>query len=130
MGRRVALAVFGLTVSSFIAACAIQIMVYVFSPEEGAEAASCERGLAELAQGVRRARAAAAEEAQGERAALKIFRENLSGWNKRASVERLCQGDAAALAKLTTIDRLRYAEEHAVRYEAAGGVAALRRRVH
>ncbi len=125
-----ALAVFGLTVSSFIAACAIQIMLVVFSPPPGPEAASCEQGLAELTQGVRRAREAAAKEPQGERAALKIFRENLSGWDKRASMERLCQGDAAALAKLESIDRLRYAEEHAVRYEAAGGVAALRRRVH
>ena len=49
-------------------------------------------------------------------------------WDSRASLESVCGSDAKTRAALAEIDALRYAEEHAVRYEAVG-LAPQRRRV-
>lgn len=48
-------------------------------------------------------------------------------WNARPRLDQDCEGDAIALRALSDIDALRYAEEHAVRYE-AGALANQRRR--
>jgi hypothetical protein len=77
---------------------------------------------------IRRARGAAAEEITGERPALQRFRDALSPeWQSRGAVSQSCQGDPAAIAALSDLDALRYAEEHAVRYEAVA-LAKQRRR--
>ena len=39
-------------------------------------------------------------------------------WHERASLSTACRGDKSGLRALKQIDQLRYAEEHAVRYEA------------
>jgi hypothetical protein len=59
--------------------------------------------------------------------ALRRFRASLlPEWHRRGELDLACQADARAQATLRAIDQLRYAEEHAVRYEAQG--LTLRRR--
>ncbi|MCA9630897.1 MAG: hypothetical protein KC766_24700 [Myxococcales bacterium] len=129
LGRRIALVVYGLLVGGFTLVCALQILATVWFPAPGAAASSCRSGLQDLISGVRNAQRAAAEETGGEREAVTRFRQGLGpAWERRQSVQALCQGDKQALTALKLIDRLRYAEEHAVRYE-AGDLAGLRRRV-
>lgn len=129
LGRRIALIVYGLVVSGFTAVCTVQILATVWFPAKGDPAVNCRAGLQDLIVGVRNAQRAAAEETGGEREALASFRQVLGpAWERRESVEALCQGDPEALTALRLVDRLRYAEEHAVRYEASD-VAGLRRRV-
>lgn len=128
LGARVAIALYGMVVGGFTAVCAVQIMIAVWWPPIGPAAPSCRAGLKQLIVGVEEARLAAAQ-ATGEREAVQRFRETLGpGWERRQSVSALCKADPAALRALKLVDRLRFAEEHAVRYD-SGDVAGLRRRV-
>jgi hypothetical protein len=128
-GRRVGIVLFALIVGGATATWTIQILLAVFAPPLLAVAKGCQSGTRELLVAVRRARSAAAAESGGERAALQRFRAALSPeWNSRTSLTALCQADPKGRAALTEIDALRYAEEHAVRYEAVG-LAPQRRRV-
>lgn len=121
--------VFGVIIGSAVAVWTLQILFAVFAPPVQAVAKDCHGGTADLLTAVRRARSAAASESGNERAALAKFRAALEPeWSARASLDNLCRSDAKALAALTEIDALRYAEEGAVRYEAVG-LAPQRRRV-
>ena len=127
-GRRIGIGIFGLIVSAATASWTIQILFAVFAPPIIADAKECRGGTRDLLGAVRRARLAAAAETGGERAALGRFRAALEPeWNTRASLDAACSSDPLARAALTEIDALRYAEEHAVRYEAVG-LAPQRRR--
>jgi hypothetical protein len=129
LGRRIGIAVFGLIVSGATASWTIQILFAVFAPPVQAVATECRGGTRGLLVAVRRARLAAASESGDERAALGRFRAALEPeWNTRTSLDSICRSDANARAALKEIDALRYAEEHAVRYEAVG-LAPQRRRV-
>ena len=129
LGRRVGIAVFGLIVSGATATWTIQILLAVFAPPVQTEAKDCRSGTRGLLVAVRRARLAAASENGDERAALGRFRAALEPeWSTRTSLDAVCRSDPKAQAALTEIDALRYAEEHAVRYEAVG-LAPQRRRV-
>jgi len=128
-GRRIGIAIFGLIVSGATATWTIQILYAVFAPPIQAVATECHGGTRDLLRAVRRARTAAASESGNERAALGRFRAALEPeWSTRASLDSVCRQDPKAWAALTEIDALRYAEEHAVRYEAVG-LAPQRRRV-
>ncbi len=129
LGRRIGIAIFGLIVSGATAIWTIQILFAVFSPPVLSVATDCRGGTRELLTAVRRARLAAASESGNERAALARFRASLEPeWSTRTSLDSVCRSDPKARAALTEIDALRYAEEHAVRYEAVG-LAPQRRRV-
>ena len=129
LGRRIGIAVFGLIVGGATATWTIQILVAVFAPPVFAVAKDCRAGTRELLTAVRRASLAAAAESGDERAALGRFRAALEPeWSTRASLDSVCRADRQAQAALAEIDELRYAEEHAVRYEAVG-LAPQRRRV-
>ena len=129
LGRRVGIAVFGLIVGGATAIWTIQILLAVFAPPAPALAKECRSGTRGLLVAVRRARLAAASENGDERAALGRFRAALEPeWSTRTSLDSVCRSDPKAQAALTEIDALRYAEEHAVRYEAVG-LAPQRRRV-
>src|SRR6185436_2674975 len=106
-----------------------QLLRQVFlTPAPPSPYASCEDGLRALAGAVARARNAASG-TEGEDAALGRFRQALEpDWRYRDSVEVSCRGSAPSERALDAIERLRYAEEHAVRRE-AGDLAPLRRRV-
>jgi hypothetical protein len=129
-GRRLGIALFVLVVAAFTGICSVQILVEVFGRHAGTpSAASCRRGLMTLIGAVRRARAAAEAETGGERAALARFRAELEPqWSERPALDATCRADAESLRAIGEIERLRYAEEHAVRYEAAD-LASRRRRV-
>ncbi len=128
-GRRVGIAVYALIVVAVTAIWTGEILFAVFAPPVVAVAADCHAGTRRLLMAVRRARMAAATETGDERAALARFRAVLEPeWSTRTSLNAICQPDPKAQAALTEIDALRYAEEHAVRYEAVG-LAPQRRRV-
>lgn len=128
LGRRAGIIAFALPVAGLTALWSYQILSVVFAAPSDQGVADCRTGALELERAVRRARAAAALEPNGESAALARFREGLRPeWDQREGIEFACSNDGAGKAALREIDALRYAEEHAVRYE-AGAVAAQRRR--
>lgn len=118
LGRRVGLLVFAFLVAGITAAWTLQIVRQVWFPVAGEPVADCRSGVLALLSSVQRARAAASE-ASGEGAALERFRRTLlPEWNTREALVSACQGDRKAEQALFHLDALRYAEEHAVRYEA------------
>ena len=128
-GRRAGIAVFSLIMVIATASWTYQILRAVFTPPILTVATECRTGTRGLLVAVRRARVAAASESGDERAALSRFRAALEPeWDSRASLESVCGSDAKTRGALAEIDALRYAEEHAVRYEAVG-LAPQRRRV-
>jgi hypothetical protein len=117
----VAIVVFGLIVSSITAVWSTQIVLQVWRPTAAATITDCRGGVVSLYRAVQRARSAAAANATGERAALDRFRRALQPeWSARPSLDAACASDSGAAAVLRQLDQLRYAEEHAVRYEASG----------
>ncbi len=118
LGRRAGIVVFALLVAIPTAVWSIQIMIAVWAPAVGATAAGCRQGLLGLLSAVERARAAGETEERGERKATERFRGALAPeWDARPALTTQCAGpDEARMLK--AIDALRYAEEHAVRYEA------------
>lgn len=128
-GRRAGLIAYAVVVGGFTVVCAAQIIYQVWGPRAGPRApVDCRIGVERLVTAVRRARKAGEAETGGERAAVTRFRAALRPeWDGRAALGRACQGDRVALRALGDTDRLRYAEEHAVRYESVE--LARRRRV-
>ena len=127
-GRRLGLLVFIVPVAGATAIWTAQIIHQVFWPSPGARPNDCRSAVLGLDQAIRRARQAAADEIRGERSALERFRDALGPeWRSRETTAQVCQGDPAAIAALSDLDALRYAEEHAVRYEAVA-LAKQRRR--
>jgi hypothetical protein len=89
---------------------------------------TCEAGLKKLDEGLASARKAAAEGDDDPDEALRRFRASLEPeWRYLEGIRATCTG-SEDLRGLDALERLRYAEEHAVRREAAS-LAALRRRV-
>ena len=130
VGRRIGIAVFSLIFAGATLIWTVQILTAVWgsappSPE------GCARGTESLEQALNRARKAYAELAgnEDERAALGRYRVALEPeWTQRKAVEAACQHDPPGLIRLKDVIALRYAEEHAVRYESLG-LAPLRRRI-
>jgi hypothetical protein len=129
-GRRLGLVLFGLIVSGLTLIWSLQIIRQVWFPEVGPLDQDCRTGTRGLISALERARKAAAAETGDERAALARFRAQLDPeWQKRAALERACRDDPAQASALQDVIQLRYAEEHAVRYETVD-LARLRRRVY
>lgn len=130
LGRRVGIAIFSAIFAGATAIWTIQILTTVWgsappSPE------GCARGTEILEQAVQHARAVYAQSSgnEDERAALQRYRGALEPqWSQRKAIEAACQGDEAGRKRLKDVVALRYAEEHAVRYESLG-LAPLRRRL-
>ncbi len=128
-GRRVGIVIFGIIVVGCTAIWTTEILRAIFAPANVTVATECKGGARGLLVAVRRARLAAAAESGDERAALARFRAALEPeWDSRPSLDSVCGSDPKTHAALAEIDELRYAEEHAVRYEAVG-LAPQRRRV-
>lgn len=129
-GRRVGIAVFSLIFAGATLMWTVQILSSVWGSAPPSPA-GCAAGTAKLEQALARAKKAYAELAgdQDERAALAHYRTALEPeWNERKAVEAACRGDEAGRNYLKDVIALRYAEEHAVRYESLG-LAPLRRRI-
>lgn len=90
----------------------------------------CRGGLSELARAIDRARQAASIFSEaGEDAALAQFRSALSPeWDRHDAIASACGRDRELASLLDVVERLRYAEERAVRREVSD-LAPLRRRV-
>jgi hypothetical protein len=134
LGRRIALALFYALVGAICAAATIQVAAQVFAQGPPSPYPSCDDGLRALVGALERARSAAAEgsgpsQEEGEDAALARFRTALEPeWRYRDGIAASCRESASREQALDVIERLRYAEEHAVRRE-AGDLAPLRRKV-
>lgn len=107
----------------------VQITQQVFyQPRIPSPYATCHEGLAALVAAVERARKAAPG-TDGEYPAIERFRKALNPeWTYFDSIADACRGSVNNEGALDAIERLRYAEEHAVRRE-AGDLAPLRRKV-
>ncbi|NUP06532.1 MAG: hypothetical protein HOW73_10785 [Polyangiaceae bacterium] len=126
--RQIAAIVFVGTMTAWVLGTSFQIVQQAIWPEAVATPwPTCEEGLRGLHSSLERAR----HDAEGDLdpdSALARFRAGLSPeWTYLAGVRKTC-GEAHKLPSLDALERLRYAEEHAVRREAAS-LAALRRRV-
>jgi hypothetical protein len=118
-GRRVGILVFAVFVSVPTLLWTFQIMETLFFPPSGPPPPSCDLGLLSLLRAVDRARLAARRESVGERRSLQRFRAALEPeWSSRPALDAVCRGAPANARRLRELDALRYAEEHAVRYEA------------
>lgn len=118
LGRTLGISLFALLVATFTAVCSIQICLQVWNPIVIPPRAGCSAGTLQLVEAIEAARAASADQAE-EQAALTQFRGAVSpAWAFRPGLARQCAGDVEAIRRLRAVDRLRYAEEHAVRYGA------------
>jgi hypothetical protein len=118
LGRTIGIAVFSLIVAAFTAVCSVQICLQVWAPEITPTTIDCSAGTLQLVEAIEAARLASADQAE-EQPALAKFRGALTpAWTHRAAIDRACTGDVGAIQRLRAVDRLRYAEEHAVRYGA------------
>jgi len=105
-------------VAAFTAICSIQICLQVWAPKIEALPVGCAAGTLLLIDAIEKARLAAADQPE-EQAALARFRGALApAWAHRPALGHACASDPEALRRLRAVDRLRYAEEHAVRYAA------------
>lgn len=128
-GRTLGVAVFSAIVASFTVVCTVQICLQVWAPKIADQSLECRPGISLLADALERARLAAAQQ-DGEQAALARFRALLAEpWKLEPAVARTCTNNREGSEALRALVRLRYAEEHAVRYEASD-LAARRRQVN
>lgn len=126
LGRRLGTLALATFVGVPTAIWSIQIMKAVWSPPPGPPPASCAAGMSGLLQALDRARSAARLSNSGERKNLAEFRAGLvPEWDSRAALGPLCEHEPRLQHLLKDIDALRYAEEHAIRYE-AGALAGQR----
>lgn len=143
-GKRVALVLLFGGLAAFVAACTIQLIQQVFftagsitagsdvtrrnASEPAFVFGSCREGLVALHAAVVRARGASEGESDVEQA-LGRFRGALQPeWGRFEAVRAACQSNEPDQHSLDAVERLRYAEEHAVRRE-AGSLEVLRKQV-
>jgi len=133
-GRRIAWVLFAAIVIGVVATWTTQIIQQVWFRPPSTTAVACRPGVLGLITAVRRARQAADSEIGGERAAVTRFRAALEPeWSGRDALTAACHSDPLGQRALREVDRLRYAEEHATRYEAVDlaprrrGIAKLER---
>jgi hypothetical protein len=120
LGQRIGIVLFAACVSIPTLVWTQQIMRALFFPPEGPAPSSCGTGQLALLRALERARAAARAEDPDERQSMARFREALAPeWSSRPALDALCRANPADGERLRAIDALRYAEEHAVRYEAS-----------
>lgn len=130
IGQRAGVAIFTLIFAGATLIWTIQILTTVWGSAPPS-AAGCAGGTANLERAIARARAVwlAHSGAQDERAALTTYRNALKPeWGEQKAVEAACREDEPGRKRLKDVVALRYAEEHAVRYESLG-LAPLRRRL-
>ena len=129
--RRAVMAAYYVVVVTFIVIAAGNVTWEIWAPRFRHQTpADCAAGLQTLQQGVDRARRAAGELSDAsEDAALARFRQALlPEWARRDEIAAACESNAELVTALDVIERLRYAEERAVRREVSE-LAPLRRKV-
>ena len=129
-GRRAGATIFGTIFTAATLLWTFQILSAVWGSAPPSPA-GCAGGTVSLERAAERARQAYAllSGDEDERTALARYRNALEPeWAQRKAVEAACRSDQAGLKRLKDVIALRYAEEHAVRYESLG-LAPLRRRL-
>jgi hypothetical protein len=117
--------------ATFIVIAASNVTWEIWSPRfHRHEPTDCGAGLEALKQSLARARQAAGDLSDAnEDLALARFRQALlPEWDRRDAIAAACESNAELARALDVIERLRYAEERAVRREVSE-LAPLRRRV-
>jgi hypothetical protein len=130
-GRRWTMTAYYVVVAVFIVIAAGNVVWQVWAPAfRKYPPVDCRAGLRDLTLALDRARDAAGSLAEaGEDTALSHFRSELSPeWDRHDAVAASCRKDRELAVALDVIERLRYAEERAVRRE-VDDLAPLRRRV-
>jgi hypothetical protein len=120
-GRLVALILFYTMVVVFVAGIALQLTIQVLSPKPSTDNASCEQGLVRLIEAVEAARVASEGAEDAPEVAIARFRQALSpAWENHTQIAQRCQSANSPDLKtaLDIVERLRYAEENAVRRDA------------
>jgi hypothetical protein len=122
IGQRVGIVVFAAIFSGSTLLWTIQILTTVWSSAPPSPA-GCSAGTASLERAMTRARQVYQAEAgeEDERAALARYRSALlPEWAQEKAVKAACEHEEAGKKRLKDVIALRYAEEHAVRYESLG----------
>ncbi|MCU0682033.1 MAG: hypothetical protein MUF34_07210 [Polyangiaceae bacterium] len=129
-GRRWAFGLFYALAVLFTAVLSVQIAWQVWAPSRAPGAPpGCTEGLRSLLEGLDAARAAAEGSDVPPEQALLQFRASLDeAWGARDTVSEACRGEARWREAFDLVERLRYAEESAVRRDARD-LGFLRRRV-
>jgi hypothetical protein len=130
-GRRILIVAYYVTLVSFIAVAAGNVLWQLWAPVLASHPkVDCRAGLYDLGMAIDRARSAAqAASQQGEDTAVAQFRSALEPeWSRNAAIAASCNADTNLATALDAIERLRYAEERAVRRE-VNDLAPLRRKV-
>ena len=127
--RALAVVVYYSLIGVICVAATAQITKQVFfQPKIASPYSNCREGLTALVSAGERARHAAPG-TDGEDPAIERFRAALKPeWTYFDAIADTCRGSVKDEGALDAIERLRYAEEHAVRRE-AGDLAPLRRKV-
>lgn len=126
-GRTIALTVFYSLVVLFTGTAAANISLQVYSAGE-AWPGDCRSGLRRLAASLEQAQRASEDADLDPEEALRRFRKVLAPpWQARSSIEQRCRASGEREA-FDAVERLRYAEENAVRRE-GHDLVPLRRRV-
>ncbi len=130
IGKRVAIVLLFAFLLAFVTASTVELTQQVFFVHDDGPYpyADCKGGLLALDGAVQRATRAADGNADVA-SALKAFRASLlPEWNHLEGVRKACSVRQEDEASLDALERLRYAEEHAVRRD-AGGLEVLRKSV-
>jgi hypothetical protein len=130
-GRRLLIVAYYVVLGLFIAIAGGHVIWQLWAPVlANHPKVDCRAGLYGLGLAIDRARAEAqASSQQGEDVAVSRFRHALEPeWAHDAAIAASCDGDANLAKALDAIERLRYAEERAVRRE-VNELAPLRRTV-
>lgn len=129
-GRRAGLGLYFALMVVFTAICSLQIIRQAWAEPPSAGPAQCDEGLVSLALAVERGRLLASA-VPGERPTMEAFRRGLlPEWSSSGAVRTACRkaGGSSGEERFDEVERLRFAEERALRYEAPE-LADLRRRV-
>jgi hypothetical protein len=129
-GRAAGYLALGLLVSAFTAFCTVEIITQAWAEPANPPNVSCRDGLRGLLTALDRARAVAGREGHDTRDAVFSFRAALAPqWDHHESVRRRCATSQVTEKAYRQIAQLRFAEEHAVRYQASD-LSEHRRRVN
>lgn len=121
LGRLLGIALFSTCVAGVTLVFSLQIIQQAFPTRPATTELECRQSVLDLIQALYRARRSAIEE-PGEAAAMRVFRDVLSQslWAQEPAVHTACADEPRAREALQQVQRLRYAEEHAVRYGSRG----------
>lgn len=117
-GRRVSLGLYLGLVTVFTLICSVEVILQAWAHPPLPEPVDCRARAQSLIKGLENAKARA-RSGDNEQTSMELFRGGLGpDWELKNSLQQACAKDPLAARLIRELDQLRYAEEHAVRYEA------------